>query len=124
MPALYQMRRGHAVFFIDEIDRSMHPMLVHKFIEYFLTCTAGACQIILTTHETHLLTLEMLRRDEMWFAEKDPAGATNLYSLADFNVRGALRLRNGYLEGRFGAVPFLGDIARLIDSRSGPAVCH
>lgn len=116
LPALYRMKVDSAVFFIDEIDRSMHPMLVHKFIQYFLgTRTAAPCQIIVTTHETHLLDLELLRRDEIWFAEKDNTGASRLYSLTDFQVRKDLRIENGYLQGRFGAVPFLGDIDRLIE---------
>ena len=116
LPALYRMKVDSAVFFIDEIDRSMHPMLVHKFIQYFLsTRTAAPCQVIVTTHETHLLDLELLRRDEIWFAEKDGTGASHLYSLTDFQVRKDLRVENGYLQGRFGAVPFLGDIDRLVE---------
>jgi uncharacterized protein len=117
-PALHSMRRGSAVFVIDEIDRSMHPMLVYKFIEYFLNALEGPSQVIVTTHETHLLTLDLLRRDEIWFAEKDRTSATNLYSLTDFKVRNDLRIRNGYLDGRFGAIPFLGDIDSLIESRA------
>lgn len=117
MPALHQMSRGSAVLIIAESCRSMHPMLVYKRIEYFLNAhDARPSQLIATTHETHLLTLDLLRRDEVWFAEKDRAGATNLYSLTDFKVRNDRHIRDGYLEGRFGAVPFLGGIDRLIDS--------
>jgi AAA15 family ATPase/GTPase len=120
MPALYMLKTDTAVYFIDEIDRSMHPMLVYKFLEYFLSiCKHAPCQIIVTTHESHLLDLDLLRRDEIWFAEKDRAGATNLYSLTDFNVRKDLHIQKGYLEGRFGAVPFLGDIDRLIEKQPG-----
>lgn len=115
IPTLYQMKTGGAVCFIDEIDRSMHPLLVYKFIQFFLSaCAHSPAQIIATTHETHLLDLNLLRRDEIWFAEKDPTGATHLYSLTDFNVRKDLRIENSYLQGRFGAIPFLGDIDRLI----------
>jgi AAA15 family ATPase/GTPase len=125
MPALHKISKGSAVFVIDEIDRSMHPMLVYKFIEYFLNAAYSGfpSQIIVTTHETHLLTLDLLRRDEIWFAEKDRSGATNLYSLTDFKVRNDLRIRNGYLEGRFGAVPFLGDIDQLIETDTRGAAC-
>jgi AAA15 family ATPase/GTPase len=105
------------VYCIDDIDRSMHPMLAYKLLEYFLrTCTKSPCQLIVTTHESHLLDLDLLRRDEIWFAEKDSAGATSLYPLTQFAVRKDLQLRKGYLEGRFGAVPFLGGIDRLIES--------
>jgi AAA15 family ATPase/GTPase len=116
LPALYYLKAGRAVFFIDEIDRSMHPSLIIKFIEYFLeVCKAGRRQIILTTHETNLLNLDLLRRDEIWFAEKNNQGATHLYSLTDFKVRKDLEVRKNYLEGRFGAIPFLGDLDQIID---------
>jgi hypothetical protein len=111
IPALYRKKSDAELYFIDEIDRSMHPLLVYKLLEYFLRrCTGTPCQLIVTTHESHLLDLDLLRRDEIWFAEKDSAGATNLYALTDFNVRKDLRARKSYLEGRFGAVPFLGEI--------------
>ncbi len=117
LPALHHLRTDSAVYFIDEIDRSMHPMLVSKFLEFFLkSCEGGQRQIVVTTHESNLLDLELVRRDEIWFAEKDLLGATHLYSLMDFKVRKDLEVRKHYLQGRFGAVPFLGDIDRLLDS--------
>jgi uncharacterized protein len=116
LPALYELHTKNAVYFIDEIDRSIHPALVYKFLEFFLKrCKPSACQIIVTTHETNLLNLDLLRRDEIWFAEKDVDGATRLYSLTDFAVRKDLQIRKGYLEGRFGAVPFLADLDRLAE---------
>jgi len=114
IPALHQLRKGGAVYFIDEIDRSLHPMLVRNFLEFFLkSCGGTQRQLIMTTHESNLLDQDLLRRDEIWFSEKDAAGATHLYSLMDFKVRNDLELRKHYLQGRFGAVPFLGDPARL-----------
>ena len=59
-----------------------------------------------------------MRRDGIWFAEKDHEGATHLYSLADFKPRKDLRIEKGYLQGRFGAVPFLGGIDRLIEEQT------
>jgi len=112
IPALYVAT--NAVFFIDEIDRSMHPMLVWKFLEFFLRSHQNNRQIIVTTHESNLLDFELLRRDEIWFAEKDAGGATRLYSLADFQVRKDRDIEKGYFQGRFGAVPFLGDLDRLL----------
>jgi AAA15 family ATPase/GTPase len=115
MPALHLLQNNNAVFFIDEIDRSLHPILVLKFMEFFLkSCTGGQRQIIVTTHESNLLKLNLLRRDEIWFAEKDQRAATRLYSLADFKVRKDLAIREHYLQGRFGAIPFLGDLDRLL----------
>ena len=115
LPALYELHTTDAVYFIDEIDRSMHPLLVWKFLEFFLNgCGQGRSQIIVTTHESNLLDLDLLRRDEIWFAEKDPAGATRLYSLADFKIRKDLEIRKHYLQGRFGAIPFLGNLDQLL----------
>lgn len=115
IPALHHLRTKGGVFVIDEIDRSMHPMLTWKFLEFFLSCCEGEQrQIIVTTHESNLLDLELLRRDEIWFAEKDKGGATKLYSLTDFKVRTDLAVRKHYLQGRFGAVPFLGSLDRLL----------
>ena len=118
MPALHHMRTTGGVYLIDEIDRSLHPILVMKFLEFFLTsCEGRLGQIIVTTHESNLLDLELLRRDEIWFAEKDPRAATRLYSLTDFKVRKDLEIRKHYLQGRFGAVPFLGDMNRLLTEK-------
>lgn len=114
LPALHQLQTGSGVFVIDEIDRSMHPILVWKFLDFFLkTCNGGKRQLIVTTHESNLLDLALLRRDEIWFAEKDAAAATHLYPLTDFKVRNDLEIRKHYLQGRFGGIPFLGDIDRL-----------
>lgn len=117
LPALHVARSKGATYFIDEIDRSMHPMLIWKFLETFLSaCCDQDSQIIVTTHESNLLDLELLRRDEIWFAEKDSSLSTNLYSLADFKVRKDLEIRKHYLQGRFGGVPFLGRLDNLVDS--------
>jgi len=114
IPALHHLRTSGGVFFIDEIDRSMHPILVWKFLDFFLkSCDGGQRQIIVTTHESNLLDLELLRRDEIWFAEKDANAVTHLYPLTDFKVRNDLEIRKHYLHGRFGAIPFLGNLDRL-----------
>ena len=106
IPALHHIRTEGAVYFIDEIDRSLHPILVKEFLEFFLkSCDAGLRQIIVTTHESNLLDQDLLRRDEIWFAEKDQTAATRLYSLLDFKIRNDLEIRKHYLQGRFGAVP-------------------
>ena len=71
--------------------------------------TKGA-QLIFTTHDAMLLDLNFFRRDQIWFAEKnDETCATELYSLASFSPRKGENVRKGYLQGRFGAIPFIGD---------------
>lgn len=115
-PLLFFARRRPSVFVVDELDRSMHTALTRWLVEHFISDGAGAAsQLIFTTHDTNLLDLELLRADAIWFAEKDESGASNLYSLAEFKkeqldqLRGALE--QGYLNGRFGAIPFLRELA-------------
>lgn len=72
LPALYRITTENRVFVIDELERSMHPMLARKFIEFFLKAVRGTgSQLIFTTHESTLLDLDLVRRDGIWFAEKD-----------------------------------------------------
>ena len=119
LPALYRLTAEGGVFVVDELERSMHPMLARKFIEFFLEADPGGrSQLIFTTHESTLLDLDLVRRDGIWFAEKDQKGASHLYSLADFKVRKDLKLDKGYFAGRFGAIPFLGGIDRLIEEQA------
>jgi len=124
LPALFQLKEEHRLYVIDEIDRSLHPLLSRKFIEFFLkVCKVHGGQIIITTHESNLMDLDLLRRDELWFTEKNPKGATALYSMSDFKVRTDLKIEKGYLHGRFGAIPFLGNLDRLIEQLNLEAPC-
>ncbi len=116
LPALHVLKKQGGVFVIDELERSMHPVLARKFMDFFLKVGRGnRSQVIFTTHESTLLDLDIMRRDGIWFTEKNKEGATALYSLAEFNVRKDLRIGKGYLQGRFGAIPFLGGVDRLIE---------
>jgi AAA15 family ATPase/GTPase len=125
LPALYHRGADGGVFVVDELERSMHPMLARKFIEFFLKAAdATKGQLIFTTHESTLLDQDLMRRDAIWFAEKDDAGASHLYSLADFHVRTDLNIEKGYFAGRFGAIPFLGGIDRLIEQESDAVECE
>ncbi len=116
LPALFSSAGFPSVYVIDEIDRSLHPLLAKKFVEFFLkNCQSRGSQLILTTHEVNLLDLDVIRRDEVWFTEKKPDGSTELYSLSDFQVRQDLKVQKHYLQGRFGAIPFLGNVERLLE---------
>jgi AAA15 family ATPase/GTPase len=99
--------KASRVFIIDELERSLHPNLVRRFINEFLQ-TQNHNQLIVTTHESTLLDLDLLRRDEIWFVEKSPTGSSTLYSLEEFKPRHDLDIRKGYLYGRFGAIPVFG----------------
>ena len=94
---------------VDELDRSLHPALARSYVESFMkrqTNPRGA-QLIFNTHDTNLLTGSLLRRDQIWFTEKDRTGASQLYPLTDFQPRKGENLENGYLVGRYGAIPFI-----------------
>jgi uncharacterized protein len=116
LPALYHVTRRNQVFVVDELDRSLHPLLCHALLKLFLAaCPGRHQQMIVTTHETHLLDLDLLRRDEVWFIEKNRQQQSHLFSLGDLNARKDLRIEKGYLQGRFGGIPFIGDTKKLTD---------
>lgn len=100
-------------FIIDEINHSMHPSLTKELISLFLNKESSKGQIIFTTHESNLLDLNLFRQDEIWFTEKKSDGSTSIYPLSDFKPRYDLDIKKGYLQGRFGAIPFLGNLKDL-----------
>ena len=109
IPVLFMGENSEKVFLIDELDRSLHPHLCFQLIEGFLKRESQLTQLIATTHESNLLDLDLLRRDEIWFIEKDKFGSSNLYSLEEFNPRYDKDIQKGYLLGRFGAIPIIGE---------------
>jgi hypothetical protein len=110
LPLLAGLTDKEKVIVIDELDRSLHPQLSYKLLELFLNNSSSKSQIIATTHEEHLLDQELLRRDEIWFVEKDQNGASHVYSLEEFAPRYDKNIEKGYLMGRFGAIPVFGDL--------------
>ena len=104
------------VFIIDEIDRSLHPALTVRFIKTFLELLNDRnVQLIITTHESRLLSYNILRRDEIWFSEKDVDGSTKLYSLEQFkdDARFDRKIDKAYLDGRYGAIPVFTDFPEV-----------
>lgn len=100
------------VIFIDEIESSLHTHITSQVISLFqsrVTNKVGA-QLIFTTHDTNLLSADILRRDQIWFVEKDYK-SSHLYSLLEFKPRNDENYETNYLRGRYGAVPHLGLIA-------------
>ncbi len=115
-PLLSDIWGNHQVFIIDELDRSLHTHLSRLFIEMCVKASRekkSFTQFIITTHDTNLLDRDLLRKDEIAFMEKDRSGSSHLTSLSDFKVSEGLNFENGYLNGRFGAIPFIGDTSRL-----------
>ncbi|MFM7158896.1 MAG: AAA family ATPase [Planctomycetaceae bacterium] len=114
MPVLATPAGATSVYVIDELDRSLHPLICQEFIRLFSeTCPNERRQLIVTTHDAHLLDQELLRRDEYWFVEKDAKHQSQLTSLADFSIRNDLQIQKGYLQGRFGAIPIIGSMEPL-----------
>lgn len=110
VPALLELTNvdHERVFVIDELDRRLHALLSYKILELFLTrCARQNSQLIVTTHEAGILDLELLRRDEVWFIEKNAKGVSVIYSLEEFLPRYDKDIRRSYLQGRFGAIPLL-----------------
>ena len=98
------------IFIIDELDRSLHPQMTRKFVETFLKMSKETnTQLIITTHESNLMDFQMLRRDEIWFAEREKNNTTTLYTLEQFKVRYDKVVAKNYLAGRYGAVPVFKD---------------
>ena len=100
------------VLIIDEIDRSLHPVLSKALIKMFNNpeINKNNAQLIFTTHDTTLLDGEIFRPDQIWFTEKDNS-MTKLYSLFDFRPRENESLQKGYLLGRYGAIPFINGLS-------------
>lgn len=117
LPAFYELTSAGTdkVFFIDELDRSLHTHLTRKLIESFLvsrTPTSRA-QLLFTTHDPLLLDQDLLRRDEVWFITKEPGGHSELTALSDFKgVRNDKDIRKSYLLGRFTGVPDVRSLPR------------
>ncbi|MCC2819638.1 ATP/GTP-binding protein [Lachnoclostridium pacaense] len=102
---------GEKTYFIDEIDRSLHPCLTYRFVQEYLNRASGKpIQLIITTHESRLLDFGLLRQDEIWLANKNRNGETGLYSLDEYNVRFDKKVDKAYLEGRYGGVPIFNTI--------------
>ncbi len=113
IPAFQDLITKQRVFIIDEIERSIHPLLIKEVVKKFSLDENTKGQLIFTTHESNLLDQELFRQDEIWFAEKDKTGTTDLYSLSDFKEHKTIDIRKGYLNGRYGSIPFLANLKDL-----------
>ena len=118
IPMLIQLIRGNCVFVIDEIERSLHSLLIKSIFEFVLNENKSSeikanSQLVATTHNVYLLDIRNLfRQDEIWFIEKDKMDQSVMYSLANTDVKN-LDLVKGYFNGRFGAIPFIRDLKQL-----------
>lgn len=100
------------VYVIDELERSLHPKLTYRFLELFIKVLAKKrVQLIFTTHESTIMDQNLLRRDEVWFVERNKENASRIYSLDRFKERYDKKLNKAYLEGRYGAIPIFKDFS-------------
>ncbi len=107
LPMLFSMQEDNKfIYFVDEIDRSLHTKLSQFLLEEFICSAADSCnQIIFTAHDVNLINLNNFRQDEIWFIEKNRKGESTLRPFSDFEVKDGQDTLKAYLNGRFGAVP-------------------
>lgn len=108
IPAIYEALNKQKVVFVDEIDNSIHPNLMFSLLQFY-GAKASKGQLVYTTHTTRLINQqELLRPDEIWLTEKEN-GNSKMYSINNFKIHNTINLENGYLDGRYGAVPQIGE---------------
>lgn len=104
------LEKGRTII-VDEIDNSLHPLFLEYLINLFNNkeTNPNCAQLIFNTHSVEMLSLDLLRRDQIYFVEKHTEdGSTELYSLDEFSPRKTENIRKGYLQGRYGAIPNIG----------------
>ena len=112
-PLIDTLKSGD-VLIIDELDARLHPLLTREIVSLFNDPehNRNNAQLVFVIQDTNLLDNQLLRRDQIWFVEKDRQGASYLYSLAEFKVRNDATFEKDYIQGRYGAIPFLGGMRR------------
>lgn len=116
-PSIVQAIENGGLLLVDELESSLHPLIGAAIVKLFNSPESNprGAQILFTTHDTRLLAASadapLLRRDQVWFAEKSPEGASTIYPLTDYQPGQSENLESGYLQGRYGAIPFCGDIS-------------
>mgnify|MGYP002622914745 FL=1 len=114
-PIFDTLNRGKTLI-VDELDAKLHPLLTRNIVLLFMDPEKNrhGAQLIFATHDTNLLDLDIIRRDQIWFAEKDKVESTDIYSLVEFKDEDGKKVRNDrdikrdYIRGRYGAIPFIG----------------
>jgi|LakMenE18May11ns_1017448.scaffolds.fasta_scaffold9957296_9 predicted ATPase len=116
-PSIVQAIESGGVLLVDELESSLHPLIGAAIVKLFNSPQSNprGAQVLFTTHDTRMLAASsdapLLRRDQIWFAEKNPEGASTIYPLTDYQPSQSENLESGYLQGRYGAIPFCGDIS-------------
>ena len=119
-PIIKKAFKKTKIIIVDELEKSLHPTLVKYIIKLFNNekLNTKNSQLIFTTHAISLLSLDLFRRDQIWFTEKDVlTGNSDLYPLDSFSVRKEENIEKGYINGRYGAVPFIKDIDSWLEEK-------
>lgn len=113
-PGMLSLLATDKVLVVDEIDRSLHPDITYSFISSFLRSDSDPkSQLIVTTHDRGLLVQDLVRKDEVWFAQKNHFGESSLYSLDEFeDIRNDTDFGKGYKQGRYGGVPIIASFTK------------
>ncbi|MDJ0583354.1 MAG: AAA family ATPase [Crocosphaera sp.] len=115
---LFDILKNTRTLIIDEFDARLHPLISRAILELFNSneTNPNNAQLIVMSHDTNLLSPKLFRRDQIWFTEKDRYGATDLYSLVEYDISDDAAFENDYIKGRYGAIPYIGDLSQLINS--------
>ena len=110
------------ILIVDELDSRLHTKLTTELLKIFQSgINTKNAQLIFASHDTNLLRNDLLRRDQIWFTEKDDKGSTDLYSLVEYKINQATSVRNDasfekdYLIGKYGAIPYFGNIPKFLN---------
>jgi len=116
-PLVTALKEGE-ILIIDEFDARLHPLISLAIVKLFNSKEANPnnAQLIFMTHDTNLLSNKIFRRDQIWFTEKNRYSATDLYSLAEYKIRNDASFESDYIKGRYGAIPYIGNLNHLIES--------
>ena len=113
-PFIFRALKEGTPLIIDEFDARFHPLLTKKIVELFNSENNPKSQLVFVTHDTNLLSADLLRRDQIDFVEKDKYGASHLYTLVEFKgIRNTASFEKDYIQGKYGAIPFLGNFNKL-----------
>lgn len=122
---VFDTLKDGGVLIVDELDAKLHPLLTLSIIKLFQNqeINKAGAQLIFATHDTNILSICELRRDQIYFVEKDRFGASDLYSLVEYNKDGKVRkdrsFEKDYINGRYGAIPYFGSSDKLLEKWQG-----
>lgn len=116
-PFIYTSLKNGTPLIIDEFDARFHPLLTRKIVELYNSSQNENSQLIFITHDTNLLSSNLLRKDQIDFVEKDKYGASHLYTLIEIKgIRNNASFEKDYIQGKYGAIPFLGNFSNLLNA--------